>query len=94
MAVRGRLNHSALAAAVRPTTPRLATSVTRFRAYDGRIDSASRLASLAKAKGFPWNVLAGSLEYDGLEAHQLATEVTKARLCQFQSMITSPASAD
>ena len=46
------------------------------------------------AKGFPWNVLVGSLEYDGLGALQLATEVTKARLRQFQSMITSSAAAD
>ena len=46
------------------------------------------------AKGFPWNVLADSLEYGGLGALQLATEVTKARLRQFQSMITSSASAD
>ena len=36
--------------------------------------------SLGVAKGFPWNVLAGSLEYGGLGAQQLATEVTKARL--------------
>ena len=50
--------------------------------------------SLGVAKGFPWNVLSGSLEYDGLGALQLATEVTKARLRQFQSMITSSAAAD
>ena len=50
--------------------------------------------SLGVAKGFPWNVLAGSLEYDGLGALQLATEVTKTRLRQFQSMITSSAAAD
>ena len=36
----------------------------------------------------------GSLEYVGLGALQLATEVTKARLRQFQSMITSSAAAD
>ena len=36
--------------------------------------------SLGAAKGFPWNMLAGSLEYDGLGALPLATEVTKARL--------------
>ena len=40
------------------------------------------------------HVLSGSLEYDGLGALQLATEVTKARLRQFQSMITSSAAAD
>ena len=39
-------------------------------------------------------MLAGPLEYDGLGALQLATEVTKARLRQFQSMITSSALAD
>ena len=50
--------------------------------------------SLGVARGFPWNVLAGSLEYDGMGALQLATEVTKARLRQFQSMITSLAAAD
>ena len=55
--------------------------------------SASHLVSL-RAKGFPWNVLSGSLEYDGLGGLQLATEVTKARLRQFQSMITSSAAAD
>ena len=38
--------------------------------------------SLGVARGLPWNVLAGSLEYDGLGAFQLATEVTKARLRQ------------
>ena len=46
------------------------------------------------ARGFPWNALVGSKEYDGLGALQLATEVTKARLRQFQSMITSSVSAD
>ena len=50
--------------------------------------------SLGVARGFPWNVPAGSLEYGGLGALQLATEVTKARLRQFQSIITSSASAD
>ena len=50
--------------------------------------------SLGVAKGFPWNVLSGSLEYNGLGALQLVTEVTKARLRQFQSMITSSAAAD
>ena len=50
--------------------------------------------SLGVARGFPWNVLAGSLEYGGLGALQLATEVTKARLRQFQPMIISSASAD
>ena len=49
--------------------------------------------SLGVAKGFPWNVLSGSLEYDGLGALWLATEVTKARLRQFQSMITTSSAA-
>ena len=35
--------------------------------------------SLGVAKGFPWNVLSGSLEYDSLGALQLAKEVAKAR---------------
>ena len=39
-------------------------------------------------------MLSGSLEYDGLGALQLATEVTKARLRQFQSTITSSEAAD
>ena len=39
--------------------------------------------SLGVARGFPWNVLAGSLEHNGLGALQLATEVTKVRLRQF-----------
>ena len=39
-------------------------------------------------------MLSGSLEYDGLGVLQLGTEVTKARLRQFQSMITSSAAAD
>ena len=50
--------------------------------------------SLGVATGFPWNVLAGSLEYDGLGALQLATEVTEAWWRQFQSTITSSALAD
>ena len=49
---------------------------------------------LGVAKRLPWNVLSGSLEYGGLGALQLATEVTKARLRQFQSIITSSAAAD
>ena len=46
----------------------------------------------------PWggslNVLSSSLEYDGLGALQLATEVTNARLRHFQPMIISSALAD
>ena len=50
--------------------------------------------SLGVARGFPWNMLAGSLGYDGPGSLQLATEVAKARLRQFQSMITSSKLAD
>ena len=50
--------------------------------------------SLGVARGVPWNVLAGSLGYNGLRPLQLAAGVTKARLRQFQLMITSSASAD
>jgi hypothetical protein len=41
------------------------------------------------AQGFPWEVLSGSPEFDGLGAVRLTTEVTKARLRQFQSLISS-----
>jgi len=39
--------------------------------------------SMGVAQGFPWEVLSGSPEFDGLGALRLATEVTKARLRQF-----------
>ena len=42
------------------------------------------------AQGFPWEVLSGSPEFDGLSALRLTTEVTKARLRQFQSMMPQP----
>ena len=45
--------------------------------------------SIGVAQGFPWEVLSGSPEFDGLGALRLTTEVTKARLRQFQSMISS-----
>ena len=45
--------------------------------------------SIGVAKGFPWNVLSGAPKYDGLVVPPLATEVTKARLRQYQSMISS-----
>ena len=45
--------------------------------------------SIGVAQGFPWEVLLSSLEFDGLGALRLTTEVTKARLRQFQSMISS-----
>ena len=38
--------------------------------------------SLSVAKGFPWGVLAGAPEYEGLGYSRLATEVTKGRLRQ------------
>ena len=45
--------------------------------------------SMGVAQGFPWEVLSGSPEFDGLGALRLTTEVTKARLRQFQSLISS-----
>ena len=45
--------------------------------------------SLSVAQGFPWEVISGSLEYDGLGVNRLSTEVTKARLRLFQAMMAS-----
>ena len=45
--------------------------------------------SMGVAQGFPWEVLSGSPEFDGLGALRLTAEVSKARLCQFQSLISS-----
>ena len=45
--------------------------------------------SMGVAQGFPWEVLSGSPEFGGLGALRLTTEVTKARLRQFQSLISS-----
>ena len=45
--------------------------------------------SIGVAQGFPWEVVSGSPEFDGLGALRLTTEVTKARPRQFQSMISS-----
>ena len=42
--------------------------------------------SIGVTQGFPWEVLSGSPEFDGLGALRLTTEVTKARLRQFQSL--------
>jgi len=36
--------------------------------------------SLSVAKGFPWDVLAGAPEYEGLSYRRLTTEVAKGRL--------------
>ena len=45
--------------------------------------------SMGVAQGFPWEVLSGSPEFDGLGALRLTTEVAKARLRQFQSLVSS-----
>ena len=45
--------------------------------------------SMGMAQGFLWEVLSGLSEFDGLGALRLTTEVTKARLRQFQSLISS-----
>ena len=45
--------------------------------------------SLSVARGFPWDVLAGAPEYEGLGYSRLTTEVTKGRLRLFQSMAVS-----
>ena len=45
--------------------------------------------SLSVAKGFPWDVLAGAPEYEGLGYSRLTTEVTKGRLRLFQNMAVS-----
>ena len=45
--------------------------------------------SIEVAQGFPWEVVSGSPEFDGLGALRLTAEVAKARLRQFQSMNSS-----
>ena len=45
--------------------------------------------SIGAAQGFPWEGLSGSPEFEGLGALRLTTEVTKARLRQFQSLFGS-----
>ena len=45
--------------------------------------------SLSMAKGFPWDVLAGAPEYEGLGYSRLTTEVTEGRLRLFQNMAVS-----
>ena len=50
--------------------------------------------SIGVAQGFPWEVLSGSPEFDGLGALRLTTEVTKTRLRQFQPMISSAYDSD
>ena len=45
--------------------------------------------SLSVAKGFPWDVLAGAPEYEGLGYSRLTTEVTKGRFRLFQNMAVS-----
>ena len=44
---------------------------------------------LLGTEGFPWDVLAGSPDYEGLGYSRLATEITKTRLRLFQSMTVS-----
>ena len=45
--------------------------------------------SLSVAKGFPWDVLGGAPEYEGLGYSRLSTEVAKGRLRLFQNMAVS-----
>ena len=44
---------------------------------------------MSVAKGFPWDVVAGSTEYEGLRASRLTTKVTKSRRRMFQAMVVS-----
>ena len=46
-------------------------------------------SSMCVARGYPWDVMAGAPEYEGLGYSRLATEVTKTRLRLFQSMCVS-----
>ena len=50
--------------------------------------------SLSCDASFPWDVLTGTTEQDGLGAVRLATEVTKARLRHCQAMATSPTAGE
>ena len=50
--------------------------------------------SLSCDASFPWDVLTGATEQDGLGAVRLATEVTKARLRHCQAMATSPTAGE
>ena len=44
---------------------------------------------LLGTEGFPWDVLAGSPDYEGLGCSRLSTDITKPRLRLFQSMTVS-----
>lgn len=46
-------------------------------------------SSMCVARGYPWDVMAGAPEYEGLGYSRLATEITKTRLRLFQSMCVS-----
>ena len=50
--------------------------------------------SLSCDASFPWDVLTGVTEQDGLGAVRLATELTKARLRHCQAMATSPTAGE
>jgi len=50
--------------------------------------------SLSCDASFPWDVLTGAEEQDGLGAVRLATEVTKTRLRHCQAMATSPTAGE
>ena len=50
--------------------------------------------SLSCDASFPWDVLTGAEEQDGLGAVRLATEVTKARLRHCQAIATSPTAGE
>ena len=50
--------------------------------------------SLSCDASFPWDVLTGAEEQDGLGAVRLATEVTKARLRHCQAIATSPTAVE
>ena len=50
--------------------------------------------SLFCDRSFPWDVLTGATEQDGLGAVRLSTEVTKARLRHCQAMATSPTAGE
>ena len=50
--------------------------------------------SLSCDASFPWDVLTGATEQDGLGAVRLGTEVTKARLRHCQAIATSPTAGE
>ena len=50
--------------------------------------------SLSCDRPFPWGVLTGMMEQDGLGAVRVSTEVTKARLRHCLAMATSPTAGE